>query len=354
MSWRTALAAVLVLAGCSSGSSSAGPTRQSSTVAYAGKVKGSSALIAIEITPGGVGVYVCDGAQGHVRLASLLSGGPPAGNSLDLTNADEDHITARITATGIAGTFTPAGLSSLSFEAAATDAPVYYELEQPTDAAAVIVARWIVAGGDQRGALRSRRSLRAAPPLDVAALAATIGGALVHPRAASLARSAIDAERSFSFTLVASPGMSGCLPRAAGAVLIRQGTHNDVMTVSVDGLPRGADLAVFVIERPNKPFGVSWYQTDLRLGGDGTGSVSLRGVFNVETFTVAPGTLSATHQYHLGLWFDDPAVPFRLGCERGQRTPSITPFNGRQHAGVQVLNTANFADDAGPLSHVQA
>ena len=30
----------------------------------------------------------------------------------------------------------------------------------------------------------------------------------------------------------------------------------------------------------------------------------------------------------------------------------MTVFNGEQHAGVQVLNTSNFPDNAGPLSHV--
>jgi len=32
----------------------------------------------------------------------------------------------------------------------------------------------------------------------------------------------------------------------------------------------------------------------------------------------------------------------------------VTPFNGEQHAGIQVLNTSTFPDNAGPLSHVSA
>ena len=61
-----------------------------------------------------------------------------------------------------------------------------------------------------------------------------------------------------------------------------------------------------------------------------------------------------THQYHLGLWFNDPGVPYHLGCEpNGPGTkPVVTPFNGEQHAGIQVLNTSEFPDGAGPLSHV--
>ena len=55
-----------------------------------------------------------------------------------------------------------------------------------------------------------------------------------------------------------------------------------------------------------------------------------------------------------GLWFNDPNLPYRLGCEpNGPGTqPIVTPFNGEQHAGIQVLNTSEFPDGAGPLSHV--
>lgn len=63
-------------------------------------------------------------------------------------------------------------------------------------------------------------------------------------------------------------------------------------------------------------------------------------------------TFAPTHQYHLGLWFNNPKVPFRLGCEKGTSTPVVTPFNGRQHAGIQVLNTAQFPVNKGPLSRV--
>ena len=53
------------------------------------------------------------------------------------------------------------------------------------------------------------------------------------------------------------------------------------------------------------------------------------------------------HTFHLGLWFNSPADAARAGCGNG-----VTPFNGEQHAGIQVLNTANFPDAAGPLSKV--
>ena len=62
-------------------------------------------------------------------------------------------------------------------------------------------------------------------------------------------------------------------------------------------------------------------------------------------------TFGAVNQYHLGLWFNDPQVPFDLGCEPSAMMPTVTPFNGEQHAGIQVLNTSNFGDNDGPLKH---
>jgi hypothetical protein len=161
---------------------------------------------------------------------------------------------------------------------------------------------------------------------------------------------------SFKFSMVPSPKISACLPKAKGTVTITPNSLNDVMKVSVSGLAPNTGYDLFVIQLPNKPFGISWYQSDLQTNSSGEGSVKVQGIFNKETFSVSTGgpttTFSATHQYHLGLWFNDPNVPFKLGCEPGATRPIVTPFNGEQHAGIQVLNTSNFPDNAGPLSQV--
>jgi hypothetical protein len=167
----------------------------------------------------------------------------------------------------------------------------------------------------------------------------------------------------FHFTLVPSPGITACLPHASGsAVISNVKVHgeviNQVMTVSVKNLAPNAGYDLFVLEIPNKPFGIAWYQSDLQTDGHGNGSVQVRGIFNEETFSVSTGgpttTFKATHQFHLGLWFNDPEVPFKLKCEGTATSPVVTPFNGEQHAGIQVLNTSNFPDNAGPLSKVSA
>jgi hypothetical protein len=162
---------------------------------------------------------------------------------------------------------------------------------------------------------------------------------------------------SFTFALVpSSKAVATCLPDAGGQVTIVPNTVNDVMHVSVHGMPPNRVLALFVIQQPAKPFGLAWYQSDLHVGANGKGSVTVQGVFSDETFSVSLGgtaTFKPTHLFHLGLWFDDPGVPFRNGCEPGATKPIVTPFDGDQHAGIQALNTAEFPVNAGPLSHVK-
>jgi hypothetical protein len=169
------------------------------------------------------------------------------------------------------------------------------------------------------------------------------------------AADATSAQSTFAFKLVPSPGIAKCLPHAHGVAWITPGSLNDVMRVTLYGMPANSDFDLFVIQLPNKPFGVSWYQSDIHAGHNGVGSATVQGIFDKETFSVSPGgttTFAPTHQFHLGVWFNDPNLPFKLGCEPGQAQPVVTPFNGEQHAGIQVVNTANFPDNAGPLSKV--
>ena len=202
--------------------------------------------------------------------------------------------------------------------------------------------------------IRRRTALGIGAVALAGAAAASLG--LTAASAASVATPAAGSHNgSFTFALVPSPGIRACLPHAGGFVTITPGSQNDVMQVSVFGMPRNAEFDLFVIQQPLKPFGVSWYQSDVNADSHGTGHATVRGIFDRETFSVSPGgttTFAPTHQFHLGLWFNDPALPFKLGCEPGASAPVVTPFNGEQHAGIQVLNTAEFPVNAGPLSRV--
>jgi len=205
---------------------------------------------------------------------------------------------------------------------------------------------------------RLARRLLAPTHLPLSAIVLATATLLAAAIGLSAAAGAAQTATPFSFTLVpSSAAITACLPHASGQATITPGSQNDTMTVSVSGMPANARFDLFVIQQPTAPFGVSWYQTDIKANSSGTGSATVRGVFNVETFSVSVGgttTFSPTHQYHLGLWFDNPKVPFTLGCEPGATSPIITPFNGAQHAGIQVLNTSNFPAIAGPLSHVKS
>jgi len=153
---------------------------------------------------------------------------------------------------------------------------------------------------------------------------------------------------------------SGCLSTARGHVRVESKGAVEVMDVDVEGLPPKTNFDFFVIQFPHAPFGLSWYQGDIETNGDGRGHGQFVGRFNIETFIVAPGSQPAPvvhaadassnpptapiHTYHLGLWFNNPADAVRAGCPG-----AVTPFNGDHTAGVQVLNTSNFADLSGPL-----
>jgi hypothetical protein len=208
--------------------------------------------------------------------------------------------------------------------------------------------------------------------LAAAALAAmslpTSGAVGTHAALASSNHAAV------RFPLVRSAGAvkANCLPNARGVVRVTPGPLNDLMQVAVAGLPPETDFDLFVTQLPNAPFGVAWYQSDLHTDDEGEGYVQVRGIFDVETFSLSLGgpsngevatqnvtgtavtdtnaVVRPTHQYHLGLWFNSPDDAAKAGCPG-----AVTPFNGEQHAGVQALTTQSLspADPGlGPLSQV--
>jgi hypothetical protein len=184
----------------------------------------------------------------------------------------------------------------------------------------------------------------------VAALGLGLGP--VSGAGAAQTRPTAPTARAVSFTMVpSSPAIKACVPHLGANVKITPNRQNDVMQVTIHGAPKDADFALFVIQEPAKPFGLSWYQSDIQTNGQGHGTATVEGEFNDSTFSVSLGgttTFAPTHQFHLGLWFNNPSTPFKLGCEPGATAPIVTPFSSDQHAGVQALNTANFKNK-GPL-----
>ncbi|MBK7543459.1 MAG: hypothetical protein IPP10_17145 [Candidatus Competibacteraceae bacterium] len=177
----------------------------------------------------------------------------------------------------------------------------------------------------------------------------------------------VEASEDIRFDLTPSGGVRQCLPNARGEVSIDAGESAELMSVKVEGLPANTAFDVFVIQVPNLPFGLSWYQGDLTTNAKGKGKARFVGRFNIETFIVAPNVAPApvvhetpipdadanpptgpVHTYHLGLWFNSPADARAAGC-----ADTVTPFNGEHNAGIQVLNTGSFPDDQGPLAQLR-
>jgi hypothetical protein len=171
-------------------------------------------------------------------------------------------------------------------------------------------------------------------------------------------------EDHISFKMVAA---NACLPSAQARVHIISDGQAEDMFIIASGLPPNTAFDLFVIQVPKAPFGVSWYQGDMQSDEDGDAVQHFRGRFNIETFAVAPGSapapvvhngpfpdastnpaFSPIHTFHLGLWFNSPTDAQNLGCPG-----TVTPFNGEHNAGIQVLNTSNFPDDAGPLKNLR-
>jgi len=157
-----------------------------------------------------------------------------------------------------------------------------------------------------------------------------------------------------------------CLQQAHADVRVVSRGPVEEMTVDVEGLPPNTKFDFFVIQIPNAPFGLAWYQGDIETNAAGRGHQRFIGRFNIETFIVAqpPGGQLAPvvhdqppfpdasmnpatepiHTFHLGLWFGSPQDAQAAGCPN-----TATRFNGEHNAGIQVLSTRNFPDLQGPL-----
>ncbi len=183
---------------------------------------------------------------------------------------------------------------------------------------------------------------------------------------AALFAAAAFAVTNTSFKMVPSESSvkeNNCLKNASANVSINTVGGIQVMDVALSGMPKNNAFALFVLQKPNAPFGVSWYQGDIDTDSQGTGRTQVRGIFSEETFAFSPGALPApqvdapdaakgpkfdpVHTFHLGVWFSEPEQANKAGC-----TNTVTPFDGDHEAGIQALSTQNFKQ-LGPLSKIK-
>jgi len=168
------------------------------------------------------------------------------------------------------------------------------------------------------------------------------------------------------FTMVRSQSAQDnkCLKGVSAKVRVTDaGQGNQNLYVTLNKAAKNTEFTVFVIQVPNSPFGVSWYQGDIATNNQGNGKHNFVGIFNDEVFAISPGaakpakphgkkdakkgvTFAPIHTYHLGVWFADPKDAAKAGCSKTK-----TPFDGDHVAGIQALSTRNFGLKAadGPL-----
>ena len=157
-----------------------------------------------------------------------------------------------------------------------------------------------------------------------------------------------DSNDKVQFDLVpSSPAIADCLPYLSARVEVDLETAQkgrDEFKIEASGLPPDSEFTVFLLEVPGAPFGAAEYIGDFSTNGEGRGANKFKLIVE-EAFasTLVDGTRVRADLNHVGFWFADPAGDdVCLGSGQGP----ITPFDGDNEAGVQVMNSANFLPDA--------
>jgi hypothetical protein len=181
-----------------------------------------------------------------------------------------------------------------------------------------------------------------------------VGAALLMAALFAAAAFAVD-KTSFKMVRSESAKANDCLEGASANVDIRTVGGNQIMDVEVKNAAKNTGFTLFVIQQPNEPFGVSWYQGDLDTDNQGNGKVRVIGIFSEETFAFSPAEVKApqvddqdaekgpkfapVHTLHLGMWFADPKEAKEAGC-----SGTVTPFDGDHEAGIQALIPFRYID----------
>jgi hypothetical protein len=147
----------------------------------------------------------------------------------------------------------------------------------------------------------------------------------------------------------------GQTPQATATV--KRGRLNDTLTLSVSGIKPGLDFDLFTVQRSNQlangnpdpnfhgSFGFAWYQSDLHVGSDGTGKVTIKTILLDQIFGFdADVPVDPINTFHVGFWFNNPADAANCGFT------GHTPFNGEHQAGpLAMITRPDATTGLGPL-----
>ena len=99
-----------------------------------------------------------------------------------------------------------------------------------------------------------------------------------RPAAPSITKTKKHGVWTTSFKMVRSTAAinANCLKKAKAKVSIKAKGEVEEMKVVVEGLPKRTEFDFFVLQGPDFPFGLSWYQGDLKTDKYGKGDVTYR------------------------------------------------------------------------------
>jgi hypothetical protein len=164
-----------------------------------------------------------------------------------------------------------------------------------------------------------------------------------------------------NFRLFPNKPFKACFEQAGqtarATARVTRGTLNDTLVLNLSGFKPGLDFDLFTVEKSNQlangspdpsftSFGLAWYQSDVHVGADGTGSVTIRTILLDQIFGFDPlVSLPPTNTFHVGFWFNRPGDAQPCGFNGPP-----TPFNGEHHAGpVAFITRPDAATGLGPL-----
>ncbi len=171
------------------------------------------------------------------------------------------------------------------------------------------------------------------------------------------------AVKQITFDLVPQAKFLSCLgvagePAPTATVTVKRGTLHDTLILSAANLKPHLAFDLFTIQNTNLlangktdpsfvNFGLAWYQTDLQANGSGVAKVTIQTILLDQIFGFDPNaSLSPTHTFHVGFWFNNPADAAACGFD----VTKPTPFNGEQKAGPNaMISVPNATTNLGPL-----
>lgn len=170
--------------------------------------------------------------------------------------------------------------------------------------------------------------------------------------------------KQITFNLVAQSKFASCLgvpggPAPTATVTVKRGPLHDTLTLTAQNIKPHLSFDLFTIQNTNLlsngqvdpnfvNFGLAWYQSDMKATAGGVAKVTINTILLDQIFGFDPAaSLSPTHTFHVGFWFNNPADVAACGFD----VSKPTPFNGEQNAGPNaMISLPDETTNLGPLS----